>query len=1207
MVDRNSLLNQLKGLLDSQLEELIFRLNIDAAHLQPGSKNQRSMELIKLFEQQKDGLQYLQDTLDDLSFLKEATSKDAQKPASSKLKVPFVLPKIDIDTFTGRIEEIEKLKSQLLGTNGEKVCSIVGLSGGGGMGKSALAFHFATVYRDRFPDGVIGLPVDGKAVHEVAREFARFCGEEIDEEDDRSASTIMQEVFAHRRMLLIFDNADRAELKSLRPGGQRCALIVTTRDRQLPNSFEIPNTGAIDLSPLPDDDARKLLRAILGAERVDTELTAANQIIKITGGLPLALQIAGSALRGRQRSLASYAESLQAEHTQLQRLQVRGDLDLNVKASLNLSLELLDEPEIDLFACLSVCAPNGFSLQTAMVAGGLADEWEVQELVDRLYQLSLLNEVSPDRYMFHALVRVYAQEYAQQRNLGTDAAQRHARFFIDLIQVNDVESPEIAKQLTEDFDDILQAAQWLRRVAVSDEHKKSAYQFALDLRPFLLKYNHSKQAIELMTGFQVWAEQLNDWYASVRFKIQQAKYLALEQQFSEAETVLRNAQGSIDQIDILAERQESQAKQLSSLAGVLQKQEKFDEAILVLQRQIEIEEALNDQSSLAISLNRLGRLWQQQGNTEAAIAAFERQIGIAENLNYQKQLAIGLNCLGRLWQQQGNTEAAIAVFERQIRIVEALNDQRKLAIGLNRLGGLWQQQGNIEAAITTFEREIVIDRELVDQSQLVIGLNCLGRAFQKRKDLTEAISTFKEQIEIAKILNDQKQMAIGWSCLGAAHQDQENFDEAIVDFQNEIRISHILHNRQQLVFGYNHLGEALRRKGDLEAAVDAFNQSIEIAKQLDDKVNWAIGLDCLGSVLRKQDRLGEASIAFEEEISIAKLLSNLKQLAIGWNSLGEVSKQQGYLEKSVFSFLHAASYNDLLKDNHQLHSVWKRLGDILRNKDDLAAANSALQHFDVIVEDVVDPLQVAITLHVVGKAYSMMDRLEEAEIVLKESQERLYDLNNHEQLLKILKTLVETFEKKQDWYQAEHTLRLSYNEAEKLKDISTTEKILRKLGEICSKQESEEKLKDAQGCFRQSIKLSREMNNPITLAQAYKAWGDSLNNLGKSRDAVSVLIEGFEELIHSMETHGQKSGKYVGALGKVAKILGYTLVKLRRREEALEYCDRALAATDNHPKLVQLRLDIATDQSKQPFHQPLLKHKKVDGQAVVNSKKSHPQ
>jgi tetratricopeptide (TPR) repeat protein len=751
------------------------------------------------------------------------------------------------------LEQLHVLEKQLLGQGQDRVCSIAGLSGGGGMGKSALAVHFATVHRDKFPDGIIGLPVDGKTVREIACEFARRCGEEIDEEDDRSATTIMQEVFADRRMLLIFDNADRADLKSLRPGGHNCALIVTTRDRLIPDSFGISRDGIIDLPSLPKEDARELLRLILGAARVDAELDAADQIIEITGGLPLALQIAGSMLRGRQRSLLSYVESLREEKTRLQRLQIRGDDDLNVTASLNLSLALLENIEVDLFACLSVCAKDGFSLRTAMVAGGLGNEWEAQDLLNRLYQLSLLNEVSQDRYVFHALVRVYAQERAQTLNLWDTAAQRHAQFFTDLVRTSDVKTPDIAEQIVEDFDDILQAAKWLRANATSDGHKESAYQFALDLRPFFLKYNYSKGAVELMMGFQEWAEQLNDWNASVKFKIQQAKYLALEGQLEEAEAILKNAQSSIDQISDISQRQESQAKQLNSLGGVLQKQRKIEEAIISFERQIKIAEDLNDQNFLVSGLNRLGGLLQQQGKFDEAIVTFERQIKIAEDLNDQNSLAIGLNRLGGLLQQQGKFDEAIVTFERQIKIAEDLNDQNSLAIGLNRLGGLLQQQGKVDEARAAFERQIRIAEDRNDQNSLVIGLNCLGGILQQQGKVDEARAAFERQIKIAEDHNDQNSLAIGLTCLGGILQQQGKFDETRAAFERRIKIAEDLNDQNSLVIGLNRLGGLLQQQGKFDEAIATFERQVKIAEDCNDQNSLAIGLNRLGGLFNTPD------------------------------------------------------------------------------------------------------------------------------------------------------------------------------------------------------------------------------------------------------------------------------------------------------------------------------------------------------------------
>ncbi len=129
----------------------------------------------------------------------------------------FVLPQLDIRNFTGREEELKRLENQLLTNTNSRICTIVGLSGSGGIGKSALACHFATIYQDRFPDGVIGLRVDGKTPEQIARLFVneclKFSGQKLDPEDDRDAAILMQETYAHRRMLIIFDNAIDATIK----------------------------------------------------------------------------------------------------------------------------------------------------------------------------------------------------------------------------------------------------------------------------------------------------------------------------------------------------------------------------------------------------------------------------------------------------------------------------------------------------------------------------------------------------------------------------------------------------------------------------------------------------------------------------------------------------------------------------------------------------------------------------------------------------------------------------------------------------------------------------------------------------------------------------------------------------------------------------------------------------------------------------------
>jgi len=366
-----------------------------------------------------------------MAFLKENLSPRPKK-------VPFILPQIDVSTFKGRDEELEQLEEMLVKNEGSKICTVFGMSC---VGKSALACHFAENQKANFPDGVIGLRVDGKDADTIAREFARNYGDQVDPDDERDATTIMQELFGQRRTLLIFDNAnDSKTMRSLIPGGDRCAVIVTTRDRTLPSLLDISHEREIEVLPLPIPDSLHLLESFLGEEWISNEQDSACRIIELVGRLPLALKIVGATLRGWQpwRSLANYEQSLREERTRLSKLQYPGDADLNVRASISLSLKRLEPEEIDFFSCLSVCAESGFSLQAAISAGD-CDESTVHERLGCLYRFSLLNRSGSNRFVFHSLIYLFARELAVDRSLQELASERHAHFFITLLNSSDMD------------------------------------------------------------------------------------------------------------------------------------------------------------------------------------------------------------------------------------------------------------------------------------------------------------------------------------------------------------------------------------------------------------------------------------------------------------------------------------------------------------------------------------------------------------------------------------------------------------------------------------------------------------------------------------------------------------------------------------------------------------------------------------------------
>ena len=676
----------------------------------------------------------------------------------SKRSVPFVLPQLDVSTFTGRNDEITRLEKLLLKPEGPKVCSIVGLTGGGGIGKSALACHFAELHKDDFPDGIIGMRVDGKDADTLARAFAIMCGEEIEPDDERDASTIMQEVFRHRRALLIFDNATDASVRSLLPGGTRCAVIITTRDRGLPIHVDVPEEGNIDLDILPDDDSMELLERLLGTDRVAAEREAAQKIIELVGNLPLALRIAGATLQIQAgRGLTDYAKALSEERSRLEKLKIRGDEYLDVRASFMLSLELLELAEIDFFSCLSVCAKDGFSLQAAMAATN-SDNETAEETLNYLYRLSLLN-YSPSKangFVFHSLIRLFAQEKAIERSLQNIAAERHAKFFIEFVKNNDLNEITVSQFVAEELEDILLAAEWLQ------SQNKADYELAIKLESFFQRYGHWRSALDLMSSFLTLAERIEDWNAVVQLRIQQAKYFSLRGEWSKAHEMLKPIANILNNILDEKARYHSEAMWLNTLGGILQRQGKFDEAVDAFQRSYDLLVKLEDQRGQAMVLNSLGGVLQRQGKFDEAVDAFQRSYDISEKLGDERSLAMVLNSLGGVLQRQGKFDDAMKALQRSLNISKRLNDKIGLAMTHRMIGKTLLLTGEKTKAVTELTKSFEINEELKNRYGIGIVTPPLIEAFLQLDRREQAITYCQRALAIApnnrRLLNMYKQL-----------------------------------------------------------------------------------------------------------------------------------------------------------------------------------------------------------------------------------------------------------------------------------------------------------------------------------------------------------------------------------------------------------------------------------------------------------------
>jgi DNA-binding SARP family transcriptional activator/tetratricopeptide (TPR) repeat protein len=322
-------------------------------------------------------------------------------------------------SFVGRTGELDKLTRALDEGAGSVVISAIG--GAGGVGKTWLALQWAHHHAERFPDGQLyvnlrGFDPSGKPTppQVAVRGFLDSLG--VDPAaipaDPEARTALYRSLVAGKRLLILVDNAaDSAQVAPLLPGGDSCAVLVTSRDR-LAGLVTAHGARPLPLDVLDEADARALLSARLGPARLAAEPGAVGELLACCAGLPLALSIvAGRAQAHPEFPLAELAAELRDTTTRLGALDEQ-DSTASVRAVLSWSVTALTPEQARLFGLLGL-AP-GPDIGTAAVAH-LCELPAGRALaaLRGLERASLLQQHVPGRYRMHDLIALYAAEHAR--------------------------------------------------------------------------------------------------------------------------------------------------------------------------------------------------------------------------------------------------------------------------------------------------------------------------------------------------------------------------------------------------------------------------------------------------------------------------------------------------------------------------------------------------------------------------------------------------------------------------------------------------------------------------------------------------------------------------------------------------------------------------------------------------------------------------
>jgi DNA-binding SARP family transcriptional activator/tetratricopeptide (TPR) repeat protein len=638
--------------------------------------------------------------------------------------------------FVGRAAELARLDEMLdemlddeAGQPGAVV--IATLSGMAGVGKSALAVHWAHRVADRFPDGQLYVNLrdfDSGGPAEALHGFLDALGVPPHRIPAHTQARIVayRSVTAGRKVLILLDNArDVDQVRPLLPGGPGCLVVVTSHD-QLSGLTAAEGAYPITLAPLPAAEARRLLAYRVGAGRVAAEADAVDEIISRCGRLPVALAVvAARAATHPQFPLATIAKELRDAGAILDVLGA-GDPTIDLRAVFSCSYRTLRPATASLFRLLALHpGPQISTPAAASLAGCTTDQ--VRPLLAELARAHLTTEHLPGRFTVHDLLRALATELVH--TLDTDTGRRAAiRRILDhylltahaadalLEPHRDAITPAAAAPGTSPEELGTQPMDWFGRehavllatvdLAVASGMDTHAWQLAWTLSTFHMYRGHWQLQVATQRIAAAAARRTHSRTGLAHTHHDLGRAHARLRQFDKAHAHLTRAR------ELYAElaNPKGQADVHYALGALAGNRDDDHDALHHARRCRDLYRAAGDPAGQARALNALGLAHSMTGDDHQALLYCRQAARLHRESGDHRGEATALDSVGLLHDRLGSHRQAVAWYRQARARFRDVGDRYGEADTLIHLGDAHHAQGDIAAAEAWAQALVILEQ-----------------------------------------------------------------------------------------------------------------------------------------------------------------------------------------------------------------------------------------------------------------------------------------------------------------------------------------------------------------------------------------------------------------------------------------------------------------------------------------------------------------
>jgi tetratricopeptide (TPR) repeat protein/transcriptional regulator with XRE-family HTH domain len=780
--------------------------------------------------------------------------------------------------FTGRADALAVIRAAVTRSSAgsHPVIAVHAVDGMPGVGKTAFAIHAARQIAQHFPDGQLFIDLHG---HSPSRSpvdprdalASLLTTWDVNplllptDLDDRAA--LWRSTIAGKRVLLVLDNAaDQAQIDPLLPGEGTCLVLVTSR-RRLTGLDGV----SIDLTPLADAEGEQMFRSLAGRPVAETE--ALNELVRLCGGLPLAIAILAARFRNRRPLTVAHIVS---ELTEVgNRLRAMRVPERAVAAAFELSYRDLPPERQLFFRRLGLHPGEGIERFAAAAVCG-TDVTTAGDNLDRFYHDHLVEEVRLGRYRMHDLIAEYAQDLVHADDPRSNAAARES--LEDFYEQTAGIAGDILVHGPRDGDQ----ETWYSGALPPIEDATAAMDWFDNERDNLLELMNGTEAPRRITGVTLslapYVRRTGPWDLTLRLMRRAA-----------------DAARRTDDVD-------AQGRTLLELGKAEFYFDHYDEAQVALRAAGRIFEDRRDNTFLAQVMMTLGQVWLQTGQHSDARDAYHRALAAHEQECDVRQAADVLVELGTVHYYADEYDASIRANQRALSTYEEIDDREGQATALKGMAHAWLFSDDYPQALRAASRARKLFRENRSRLGEAQTTAVIGAVHRARGNFLEARTEFEAALEAFEELGDRAGKAMTLIELGIVLHHLSDFEGG----EQRLRAALDLYEEFGELMGkasaYKELADLLTKAGRLREARPMLDEAEAIYEKLDDRLGKAATSNSYGTLHLASNDPRAAHRRHTEALRLAVEIASSAEEAAALTGLGHVARMLGEHEESRRAF-----------------------------------------------------------------------------------------------------------------------------------------------------------------------------------------------------------------------------------------------------------------------------------------------------------------